>query len=132
MGEQDNPQEQNPGWEARFQRVDDLQDLAAMEEEEQFSALVGQTLAGRYGVTALLGHGGMGAVYRAHDTRLDRTVAIKTILPQLLAGRQASQRFFREARTLARLNHPNIVTIYDHGQEGDLHYLVMELGGRDL
>ena len=101
MGEQDNPQEQNPGWEARFQRVDDLQDLAAMEEEEPFSALVGQTLAGHFEITALLGHGGMGAVYRAHDTRLDRTVAIKTILPNLLSGRQASHRFFREVRTIA-------------------------------
>ena len=74
----------------------------------------------------------MGAVYRAYDTRLDRPVAIKTIRPEHLASRQASQRFFREARALARLNHAHSQTLYDYGQDGDLHYLVMELGGQDL
>ena len=128
MGEQADPKEQRPEWEGRFQKVDDLQELAAMEEVEEPSF----TIAGRYEVMATLGQGGMGVIYRAHDTRLDRTVAIKAILPQILSGKQASQRFFREAQALARLNHPNILTLHDYGQDGDLHYLVMELGGRDL
>ena len=91
--------------------------------DEAFAA----TIAGRYEVVSTLGEGGMGAVYRAYDTRLDRPVAIKTIRPEHLASRQASQRFFREARALARLNHPNVLTLYDYGQDSDLHYLIIEL-----
>lgn len=90
------------------------------------------TIAGRYEIVALLGEGGMGAVYKARDNRLDRLVAIKTILPQHMSGQQASQRFFREAQAMARLNHPNILTLFDYGQDADTHYLVTELGGRDL
>lgn len=132
MSEPDNPQEQKPEWEARFERVDDLQELAALQEEADSPEASSFTIAGRYQVVATLGQGGMGAVYRAHDTTLDRTVAIKTILPQHLSGEQASRRFFREARALARLNHPNILTLHDYGQDKGMHYLVMELGGRDL
>src|SRR5207244_4139725 len=73
-----------------------------------------------------------GAVYAARDTRLGRSVAIKTILPAFLAHAEASHRFLREAQALARLSHPNILALHDYGQDGDLHYLVMELGGRDL
>lgn len=91
-----------------------------------------RTIAGRYQVVSALGEGGMGAVYRAYDTRLNRPVAIKTIRPEHLASKQASYRFFREARALARLNHPHILTLFDYGQDGDVHYLVMELGGQDL
>ena len=61
-------------------------------------------------------------------TRLDRTVTIKTILPELLDHKQASERFFREAKALAGLNHPNILTLHDYCQDGDLHYLVVEHG----
>ena len=89
-------------------------------------------IAGRYQILRVLGQGGMGAVYQAYDTRLERIVALKTIRPEYLAHQQASQRFFREARALARLNHPNILTLFDYGQDDDLHYLVMELGGPDL
>src|SRR5438105_2813119 len=74
----------------------------------------------------------MGAVYEARDTRLGRMVAIKTVLPGYLARPEASDRFLREAQALARLAHPNVLTLYDYGQEGDSHFLVMELGGRDL
>ena len=73
-----------------------------------------------------------GPCTQAHDTRLDRLVAVKTIRSEHLASLQASQRFLREARALARLNHPNILTLYDYGHDGELHYLVLELGGRDL
>src|SRR5205814_8092934 len=90
--------------------------------------------AGRYQVLSVLGQGGMGAVYEVLDTQLGRTVALKTILPQFLTDGQAAARFEREARALARLNHPNILAVHDYGQDaatGDI-YLVMELGGPDL
>lgn len=116
---------------ARFRRVDDIRELAALQEEED-AAEAGFTIADRYLVLSTLGQGGMGTVYKTQDTRLDRIVAIKMIHPQLITYQQASNRFFREARALARLNHPNILTLYDYGQANDQHFLVMEVGGRDL
>ncbi len=85
----------------------------------------GKTL-GPYEVLAPLGAGGMGEVYGARDTRLDRTVAIK-VLPAHLAGDpQFKQRFEREARTVSSLNHPHICTLYDIGRDGGTDFLVME------
>ncbi len=81
---------------------------------------------GPYEVEAPLGAGGMGEVYRARDTRLDRTVAIK-VLPQDGADRTGlRERFDREARAVSNLNHPHICSLYDVGQEGAQVYLVME------
>ena len=81
---------------------------------------------GPYEIIAPLGAGGMGEVYRAKDTRLDRTVAIK-VLPQHLADTpEARQRFEREARAVSALNHPNICTLYDVGSQNGAEYLVME------
>ena len=81
---------------------------------------------GRYEVVTLLGAGGMGEVYLAKDTQLDRTVAIK-VLPEHLAGNvELRQRFEREARAVSSLNHPHICTLHDVGHEKDVHYLVME------
>ena len=72
---------------------------------------------GPYEIVSPLGAGGMGEVYRARDTRLDRTVAIK-ILPARLSGRAgAGERFEREARAISSLNHPNICQLYDVGQQ---------------
>jgi predicted Ser/Thr protein kinase len=77
-------------------------------------------------ILGLLGAGGMGAVYRARQRGLDRVVALK-ILPPTFSGDPAfAERFAREARTLARLNHPNIVDVYDLGQTGQLYYFLME------
>ena len=77
-------------------------------------------------VQELIGKGGMGAVYRARQTELDRNVAIK-ILPREIQGDPGfGERFLREARTLAKLNHPNIVAVYDFGQVDSLFYFVME------
>lgn len=74
----------------------------------------------------LIGQGGMGAVYKARQPALDRFVALK-VLPVAAAGDPGfAERFNREARALARLNHPNIVAVHDFGKAGDLHYLVME------
>jgi serine/threonine protein kinase len=77
-------------------------------------------------IIELIGHGGMGVVYKARQPRLDRLVALK-LLPQSLAADAAfAERFNREARVLARLNHPNIVTVHDFGQSGGFFYLLME------
>ncbi len=84
------------------------------------------TKLGPYEIAAPLGAGGMGEVYRARDTRLNRTVAIK-VLPMHLADRpELRERFEREARSIASLNHPHICTLYDVGREGGTDYLVME------
>ena len=85
------------------------------------------TLLGPYEILAPLGAGGMGEVYRARDARLDREVAIKVLPRHLHAAPDLAERFTREARTLSRLNHPNICTLHDVGRDGDIDYLVMEL-----
>ena len=81
---------------------------------------------GVYEIVGLIGAGGMGEVYRARDTRLDRTVAVKVLPQQVAADPDLKQRFEREARTVAALNHPHICRLYDIGQEGDTDFLVME------
>jgi serine/threonine protein kinase len=91
------------------------------------------TKLGPYEIQSPLGAGGMGEVYRARDTRLERAVAIK-ILPALLSSNpEAKQRFEREARAISSLNHPNICTLYDVGHQDGIDYLVMEfLEGQTL
>ena len=90
------------------------------------SALVAGTRLGPYAVQALLGAGGMGEVYRARDTRLDRTVAIKLIPLALSSDPVRRQRFEREARAISSLNHPHICHLYDVGEQDGIEYLVME------
>ncbi len=82
---------------------------------------------GPYEILAPIGAGGMGEVYRARDTRLDRSVAIKVLPPHLSASEEGRQRFEREARTISQLSHPHICALYDVGREGETDYLVMEL-----
>ena len=82
---------------------------------------------GPYEIETLLGVGGMGEVYRARDARLGRTVAIKILPAAFSADGDRLQRFEREARSASALNHPNIVTIYELGQDGSTHYIAMEL-----
>ncbi len=81
---------------------------------------------GCYQLLRLLGRGGMGEVWLAHDTKLDREVAIKLMRRELMAREDAVKRFYREARAVARLNHPNIVQVYAIGEERSLIYMVME------
>ena len=89
--------------------------------------LTSGTRLGTYQVLSQIGAGGMGEVYRAHDTKLGRDVAIK-ILPEAFAhDPERLSRFQREAKMLAALNHPNIATIHGLEQSGDTSYLVMEL-----
>src|SRR5277367_2884583 len=85
------------------------------------------TQLGSYEIETLLGVGGMGEVYRARDARLGRTVAIKILPSAFSADSDRLQRFEREARSASALNHPNIVTIYELGQDGSTHYIAMEL-----
>ena len=77
-------------------------------------------------ILGFLGQGGMGAVYKARQPALDRLVALKILAPAMAGGAGFAERFNREARALARLNHPNIVAVYDFGKAGALHYLLME------
>ncbi|HET9407108.1 MAG TPA: protein kinase [Candidatus Sulfotelmatobacter sp.] len=81
---------------------------------------------GPYEILALLGAGGMGEVYRARDTRLERTVAIKVLNSSVIATAELKQRFEREARTISRLNHPHICTLHDVGHQDGTDFLVME------
>jgi serine/threonine protein kinase len=82
---------------------------------------------GPYEITAPLGAGGMGEVYRARDTRLGRDVAIKVLPSSFAADQERARRFVLEARAASALNHPNIVTIFDIGLENGTPYLVSEL-----
>jgi serine/threonine protein kinase/tetratricopeptide (TPR) repeat protein len=90
-------------------------------------ALSPGTRLGSYEILSLIDAGGMGEVYRARDDRLGRDVAIKTIAPRLAADQEAFARFEREGRAAAALSHPNILTIFDIGREGETVYLVTEL-----
>ena len=81
---------------------------------------------GSYEVKALIAAGGMGEVYRAVDTRLNRTVAIKTLPEHLSNDPERIERFKREARIVSSLNHPHICTLHDVGTQDNVHYLVME------
>jgi beta-lactam-binding protein with PASTA domain/tRNA A-37 threonylcarbamoyl transferase component Bud32 len=97
-------------------------------------ALVGRTLGRRrYEVVARIAQGGMAIVYRGHDRQLDRVVAIKVPRPEFARDRGFSEQFRREARTAARLSHPNVVAVYDSGEERGLPWIVMEhVSGRTL
>lgn len=99
--------------------------LAALSASVDGKLALGTRL-GHYEVQVLLGEGGMGEVYRGRDTRLNRTVAIKVIPRALSADPLRRQRFDREARAISALQHPNICTLYDVGDQDETHFLVME------
>ena len=91
------------------------------------------TQLGPYQIEAPLGAGGMGEVYKARDTRLDRTVAIKVLPEHVAADPDLKQRFEREAKTVAALSHANICPVFDVGEQDGINYLVMEyLDGETL
>src|ERR1043166_7559335 len=87
--------------------------------------MIGQTLD-HYHIESKLGEGGMGVVYKARDTHLDRPVAIKVLPHDRVADPSRKQRFVQEARAASALNHPNIVTIYDIRSEDDVDFIAME------
>ncbi|MBX3234069.1 MAG: protein kinase [Labilithrix sp.] len=95
--------------------------------------LVGRTLAGKYRLEERLRAGAMGAIYRAHHVTLDKAVCIKVMHPELAKDPLFAERFYREARAASRFDHPCSIMILDHGAEGDVLYIAMELvEGRDL
>ncbi|HZA36680.1 MAG TPA: serine/threonine-protein kinase, partial [Vicinamibacterales bacterium] len=87
--------------------------------------MVGQTIS-HYRIIEKLGSGGMGDVYLAEDVRLRRRVAVKVLAPRLVTDQERVRRFGQEARAVSALNHPNILTIYDIGQAGDVHFIATE------
>src|SRR5438876_11973670 len=88
--------------------------------------LAAGTKLGPYEMVAPLGAGGMGEVYRATDTRLDRTVAIKVLRQEMADNRERRERFEREAKAISSLNHPHICTLYDVVDQDGTYFLVME------
>src|SRR5262245_28729591 len=109
-----------------------MADAAAMLTEAASDSLLGRKL-GRYTVLALVGAGGMGEVYRAHDSRLHRDVAVKVLAALTTESETARQRFDREAQAVAALSHPNIRSLYDIGEADGRVYAVMEfLDGETL
>ncbi len=88
--------------------------------------MIGQTLA-HYKILEKIGSGGMGEVFLAEDTKLDRKVAVKVLPPELAASEERRARFTREAKAIAALNRPNIVTVHSVEQAGDVHFITMEL-----
>jgi len=106
----------------------------AAKKAEELDSLVGTTIAGRYRIDALLGRGGMGAVFRAHHLLLKRDVAVKVLHPELLGNEDISKRFDREAQSAARLDHPNVIPVTEFGStEAGMKYMVMQLlSGQEL
>ena len=95
------------------------------ESGDSATGLVGKTLS-HYRVLEKLGQGGMGVVYKAHDTHLDRPVALKVLRPEVVADRERKRRFVQEAKTASALNHPNILHVYDIDQSGGVDFIAME------
>ncbi len=95
--------------------------------------MIGELIAGRYELEELVGTGGMSSVYRAHDRLLERHVAIKVLHDQFTADGDHVERFRREARAVAQLSHPNIVTVIDRGEQDDRQFIVFEyIDGENL
>ena len=116
----------------RFIEEPALELAAKMMAHEKPQSLVGKQL-GSYQILSLLGAGGMGVVYRARDTRLNRSVAIKVLPSDKVSDPERKRRFIQEARAASALNHPNIITLYDIGSESGIDFIVMEyVAGKTL
>ena len=116
------PAEERPTLVTSMESAPDLDD-----SEAERSAYVGKLIDDRYMVKALLGRGGMGAVYRVEQIHLRKDMAIKLLHENLVARKQLVSRFTREARAISRLSSPHTVMVYDFGRWGEVFYLVMEL-----
>ena len=103
----------------------DSKSLLGSSEKSPF--MTGQVLSGRYELIEVLGEGGMGVVYRARQTSMDRDVAVKVLSSNFSQNPQMIRRFEKEARVVSKLSHPNTVSVFDYGQSNDVLFLVMEL-----
>src|SRR5262249_30798559 len=112
----------------------DGQILVPAEQFQKGDPFIGKTIINKYKIVKMLGRGGMGAVYEGTDQMLDRKVAIKVMHHQIVADEMAVARCFREAKTSAKLDHPNAVTIHDFGSlEDGSAFIVMEyISGHSL
>ena len=108
-------------------RLTGVEDLETKEIDDEGSAYIGKLIDDRYMVKALIGRGGMGAVYQVEQVHLRKLMAIKLLHENLVQRKQLISRFTREARAISRLSSPHTVMVYDFGRFGELFYLVMEL-----
>src|SRR5688572_5707176 len=92
--------------------------------------LANNTTLSHYRIVSKVGEGGMGEVYLAQDTKLDRKVALKILPPDVASNRDRMERFVREAKSAAALSHPNIAQIFEIGEDDGTHYIAMELPHR--
>ena len=115
---------------AMHEQADSFLGKPAVEEVARHLKQEPPSLAGRqlgpYQVLGVIGAGGMGVVYKARDTHLDRLVAIKVLPPEKVADPERKRRFVQEAKAASALNHPNIITIHDIGSENGIDFIVME------
>lgn len=100
---------------------------ASADASDRSEPAIGQVVGDRYRIVSLLARGGMARVYRGHDVRLDRDVAVKVLAAPYAGNGDFAARFLAEARAVAALSHPNLVHVYDSGASGPLRYIVMEL-----
>lgn len=138
----DNPVSPNPtspkpagrpaGVQSSFQRTEMFPETSSGEptptpNEADFASRWMGKMLGKYRIVDMLGQGGMGIVFKAHDPTIERDVAIKLLPEDVAADEQALRRFREEAKAAGKLNHPNVIAIYEIGQEGNTYYLAMEL-----
>src|SRR5689334_20787516 len=100
--------------------------IASIFTVEEKDALPPNTTLSHYRIVSKIGEGGMGKVYLAHDTKLDRKVALKIFPAELAANQDRMRRFVQEAKAAAALNHPNIATIHEIGESDGVNYIAME------
>lgn len=112
---------------AETSALDAIGETAASQAQMPVDPIIGTIFDGKYVIDALIGVGGMGKVYRGRNLRTEHSIAIKTLMPELVHDDSLVRRFEVEAKAASNLSHPNTIRVYDHGNEGKLLWMVMEL-----
>ena len=112
---------------AETSALDAIGETAESEAQMPVDPIIGTIFDGKYVIDALIGVGGMGKVYRGRNLRTEHSIAIKTLMPELVHDDSLVRRFEVEAKAASNLSHPNTIRVYDHGNEGKLLWMVMEL-----